>query len=51
MNNGQRGVIHAHHKEESKARIQNDNDDLSIIRSIPTMCTDPRNDASLLLHW
>ena len=48
MNNGQRGVIHAPYKEESKARIQNDNDDLCIIRSIPTMCTDPRNDASLL---
>ena len=24
MNNGQREVIHTHHKEESQARIQND---------------------------
>ena len=51
MNNGQREVIHTNHKGESKARIQNDNDDRCIIRSIPTMCTDLLNDASHPLHW
>ena len=46
MNDGQRVVIHTHHKEESQARIQNDNDDRCIIRSTLTMCIDPLNNAS-----
>ena len=37
-------MIHTHHKEESQARIQND--DRCIIRSTLTMCIDPLNDAS-----
>ena len=46
MNNGQQEVIQTHHKEESQARIQNDNDDRCIIRSTLTMCINPLNDTS-----
>ena len=45
MNNWQREVIHTHPKEESLARIQNDNDDRCTIRSTLTMCINPLNDA------
>ena len=43
---GQREVIHTHHKEESQVLIQNDNNDRCIIRSNLTMCIDQLNDAS-----
>ena len=46
MNNGQREVIHTHHKEKSQARIQNDDDDRCIIRSTLTMYINLLNDAS-----
>ena len=45
MNNVQREVIHTHHKGESQARIQNDNDDRCIIRSTLIICINPLNDA------
>ena len=37
MNNGQREVIHTHHKEESQAPIQNDNDDRYVCVLIHSM--------------
>ena len=39
-------MIDTHHKEESQARIQNDNNDRCIIRTNLDMCINPLNDAS-----
>ena len=39
-------MIDTHHKEESQAQIQNDNDDRYIIRSNLAMCINQLNDAS-----